>query len=107
MGRVNAIVDDIHKLNAEVQKKKIAHRFKFRSLLTDEQKKIHDAHGGLEENVRVIRRKMISGPGGEDMMWFGDGDEDIDMLHDFDIDIEEHEHMAPHPRKKIELKRKL
>ena len=105
MGQINAIVDDIHKLSAELQKKKIAHKFKFRSLLTDEQKKKYDAGGGMEENVRVIRRKMIHGPGGEDMMWLGDSDDEVEMLHDFDIDIEEH--MAPHPKKKIEIKRKL
>ena len=109
LGKVNAIVDEIHKLNAGVQKKKIAHQSKFRSLLSDEQKKKYDvccgdAGCGMGENVHIFRHKM-HGTGGDDLMWFGDGDETIDMLHDFDIDVDEH--YGEKVKKRIEIKRKL
>lgn len=42
--KINAIVDDIAKLRAELQKKKIAHRLAIRNILTDEQRKIWDAN---------------------------------------------------------------
>ncbi len=107
MGKVNSIVDAIHKLNAEVEKKKIAHKLKFRSLLTDEQKKKHDAIGGHDHEVHVIKRH-IGGHGDEDLLWIGEGDEHIDMLRDIDIDVEvDEDYHGPKKMKRIEVKKKL
>jgi hypothetical protein len=119
LGQVNAIVDGIHKLNASVQKKDIAHNAKFRSLLTDEQKKNLDACCGMDGNVHVIRRQMILGHGGNEMMWCGDAacetaceaDCDVEMLHNFDIDIDVEEceqgHGGNKKMKRIEIKKKM
>lgn len=107
LGKVNSIVDEIHKLNAEIQKKKIAQKLKFREILTDEQKKKFDAGAGKKEHeIRIMRRHMLDGPGGEKMMWFGTDDEEIEMLHDMDIEIE-HESVVPAPKVRIEKKHKL
>jgi Spy/CpxP family protein refolding chaperone len=107
MGKVNTIVDGIHKLNADLEKKKIAHKLKYRSLLTDEQKKEHDAMGGGDHDIHVIKRH-IGGHGDEGLLWIGEGDEHMDVLRDFDIDIEVNdEHHGSKPMKRIEVKKKL
>lgn len=107
VSKVNSIVDAIHKLNADLEKKKIAHNLKFRSLLTDEQKKEHDAMGMMDHNVHVIKRH-ICGPGEEGLMWFGEGDEHMEMLRDLDIDVQVDEDIdGPKTMKKIKVKKSL
>ncbi len=69
MNKINALVDDISKIQAAIQKKNIAHRFELRSLLTDEQKEKWDAcaHFKKEHMMRKMR-------GPHKCMWFGDDD---------------------------------
>ena len=105
-GKVNSIVDAIHKINAELEKKKIAHKLNFRSLLTDEQKKKHDAMGGGDHDIHVIKRH-IGGHGDEGLLWIGEGEEHMDILRDLDIDVNVEELHGPKKVKRIEVKKKL
>ncbi|MCR4437626.1 MAG: Spy/CpxP family protein refolding chaperone [bacterium] len=43
---INAKIDAIAKLRADIEKKQVAHRLQIRSLLTDEQKAVFDARPG-------------------------------------------------------------
>lgn len=71
MNKINALVDDIAKIQAEIQKKNIAHKFKLRSLLTDEQKEKWDARKNFK-GKHMMREMQIQGP--HKFMWFGDDD---------------------------------
>ncbi len=42
MGKINRKIEEISKIRTEIQKKRVAHRLKIRSLLTEEQRKIFD-----------------------------------------------------------------
>ena len=107
MGKVNSIVDDIHKIKAELEKKKIAHDLKFRALLTDEQKKKHDAMdmGMRNRDIRIFKHRSGECPGGEDLMWFGEDGEDFEFLKDIDVDVQIDDAMPPQVRKKVIRKR--
>jgi Spy/CpxP family protein refolding chaperone len=68
IGKINGLIDDIHKKEAEIEKKRIASELKKRDLLTDEQKKNWKLRG-----PHKIRKEIIMLKDGEhDMMWFGD-----------------------------------
>jgi Spy/CpxP family protein refolding chaperone len=61
LNKIYTLIDDISSLRADMQKKRIAHQFKVRDILTDEQKKVWDkmsAHhfpGILGDERRVIK----------------------------------------------------
>ena len=44
MNKISNIIDEKSKVKAELEKKNVAHRFKMRSILSDDQKKIWDEH---------------------------------------------------------------
>ena len=106
MGTVHSLVDEIHKLNAELEKKKITHDLKFRSLLTDEQKKKYDARNEMDKEIRIMKHKIGHGPGGEEMLWFGDGGERLEILKDLDIDKVD-DLKPPKVNKKGEMKKRM
>ena len=60
--KINAIVDDLAKLRAEVQKKKIAHRLAIRNILTDEQRKIWDANKHMRKARGFARHEKPHHP---------------------------------------------
>ena len=73
MRKIEGIIDDIAKLKANVQKKRIAHRFEMRDQLTEEQKEIwndmrlDDERPMLERGRRMLR----NAPRGDAMMFRG------------------------------------
>lgn len=64
--RINSLIDKIHSLEAEIEKKRIATEFRKRNLLTEEQKKYFNLRGRKE----VI---MLKGDAPDDLMWFQGG----------------------------------
>ncbi len=70
LGKINGLIDDIHKKEAEIEKKRIATELKKRDLLTDEQRKNWTLRGPHKIRKEIIMLK----DGKHDMMWFGDHD---------------------------------
>ncbi len=62
IARINALVDDLAKVKAEIQKKQIAHRLKMRDMLTPEQRKIWQEQRG--KRMHEFGREGRPGRGG-------------------------------------------
>lgn len=61
--KINTLIDDIHKLEAEIEKKQIAINLQKRDLLTPEQKKVwHDMPHGLGKRNIIIKKDIINDP---------------------------------------------
>ncbi|MBN1466686.1 periplasmic heavy metal sensor [candidate division KSB1 bacterium] len=66
--KINSLIDDIHTLQASIEKKRIAGEFKKRNLLTDEQKKNWRPRGfGMQKEILMLEEDEPL-----DFMWFGD-----------------------------------
>ena len=78
--KINSLVDDIHSMEASIEKKRIANEFKKRDLLTDEQKKNWSLHRPMMQE-KVL---MFKGDVPQDMMWF---DESMDPQIERNIEI--------------------
>ena len=69
--KLNALIDETHKLQADVEKKQLAIDLKKRDLLTDEQRKNWHPSlgGGMEKKIF-----MFKGDAPHEMMWMDDGE---------------------------------
>ena len=69
---INAKIDALAKLRADIEKKQVAHRLQIRSLLTDEQKAALEARGKFRF-LRARGRRMLGKerpvPGWQPRMW--------------------------------------
>ncbi|MBN1560251.1 periplasmic heavy metal sensor [candidate division KSB1 bacterium] len=66
--KINSLIDDIHSMQASIEKKRIASEFKKRDLLTDEQKKNWRPRG-LKGQKDIL---MLKDDEPFDFMWHGD-----------------------------------
>lgn len=66
--KINSLIDDIHSMQASMEKKRIASEFKKRDLLTDEQKKSWRPRGlGRQKDILMLKDDEPF-----DFMWLGD-----------------------------------
>lgn len=75
LNTLNSLIDDIHKLEANMEKKRLSTEFKKRDLLTEEQQKKWRPMGNRIEE-KII---MLKGHGDHDMLWMHDKDFDINF----------------------------
>ncbi|RPH89998.1 MAG: periplasmic heavy metal sensor [Calditrichaeota bacterium] len=77
--KINTLIDDVHKLQAEIEKKEIATELKKRELLTPEQRK-ELGNAKLTPHKRMM---FLNQRSPRSFKWFGD-----DMIIDQDDDVE-------------------
>ena len=80
MKEINKVIDEIAAIQAQEMKTQAANRQKVRSLLTDEQRVLFDARGGIRENMRAgegVRPDRREGyrPGNREGFRFGNREE--------------------------------
>jgi len=84
--KLNTLIDEIHNLQANVEKKQLAIELKKRDLLTEEQRKSrHPLMGGMERNIF-----MLKGDAPHGLMWMDDGDVDSPGEREIEEQIEIH-----------------
>ncbi|MBN1479625.1 hypothetical protein JXA70_05085 [candidate division KSB1 bacterium] len=87
MKSINSLIDKIHSMEAEIEKKRIATEFKKRDLLTEEQKKNWSMRG-LRGKKDMI---MFRGDELDDLMWFRGGKSQESLAPKIKREIEIHE----------------
>jgi Spy/CpxP family protein refolding chaperone len=84
--KINALIDEAHKLKASLEKKLMATEIKKRNLLTDEQKKKWTFHPPVEKEIIMLR-----GDAPHNMMRFHDNGMRMPMEEMLEEEIEIHE----------------